>query len=487
MQHLDEGTIHAWLDGELPPSEREAVEAHISSCEQCAATVAEARGFVAASSRILTALDTVPGGVLPAAQTGSRWTQPAGHRRLVPSRAWMAAAAVLVLSTVTVIAIRPHGDADQLLVGAAMRRDTEQAATAAPSEEKAQAVQPNVGLQAADSHAVGAAAPAGNADSRSAPATMQSRAAVPANGPKPVDQTERLKQRLEAERQSTLVRPGNKAPAAMAEAVSPLRTPEPAASKDRPSGRPAAPPMASAGANEMTDEREAAASMSDSMAARTTANARDVTISGRVTNETGTPLAAASVAVAGTGIAALTHDDGSYELLIPAARAKGQATSLVARLIGYKTAAVPLTPRGALITHDFVLTPSPVALSEVVVSGAGVSPPRKKLGATSAGTNESPAVVSSSTSTEGEDTVVTTVYAVHDGTVTLIERTSADALRRQKGNADFSDQLIAKAREDTRINSLTWSDSAGHTRTLRGAVSREDLERIRTALFGPTP
>ncbi|HJR67603.1 MAG TPA: zf-HC2 domain-containing protein [Gemmatimonadaceae bacterium] len=60
MQHLDEGTIHAWLDGALGPEEAARVEAHVGSCSMCADAVAEARGLIAASSRILTALDDVP-------------------------------------------------------------------------------------------------------------------------------------------------------------------------------------------------------------------------------------------------------------------------------------------------------------------------------------------------------------------------------------------------------------------------------------------
>ena len=61
MQHLDEGTIHAWLDGALSPDEAAAVERHAAECAACSALVAEARGLVAASSRILTALDAAPG------------------------------------------------------------------------------------------------------------------------------------------------------------------------------------------------------------------------------------------------------------------------------------------------------------------------------------------------------------------------------------------------------------------------------------------
>ncbi len=65
MQHLDEGTIHAWLDGQLPRDEALEVEAHVAECRQCADAVAEARGLIAASSRILTALDSVPREVVP--------------------------------------------------------------------------------------------------------------------------------------------------------------------------------------------------------------------------------------------------------------------------------------------------------------------------------------------------------------------------------------------------------------------------------------
>ncbi len=73
MQHLDEGTIHAWLDGGLSPDEAARVEAHVGSCTMCADATAEARGLIAASSRILTALDDVPSvRASPGAQWGRR-------------------------------------------------------------------------------------------------------------------------------------------------------------------------------------------------------------------------------------------------------------------------------------------------------------------------------------------------------------------------------------------------------------------------------
>jgi anti-sigma factor RsiW len=83
MQHLDEGTIHAWLDDALDATRSREIEAHLAQCPACSAAVAEARGLVAASSRILTALDDVPGGVMP-----KRFASPPAK---VARRQWRAA------------------------------------------------------------------------------------------------------------------------------------------------------------------------------------------------------------------------------------------------------------------------------------------------------------------------------------------------------------------------------------------------------------
>src|ERR1700682_2443698 len=96
MQHLDEGTIHSWLDGALSADETALVEAHVAECPQCATAVAEARGFIAASSRILTALDHVPRGVVPAAAP-VKWYNRA---------TWRAAAAVLVVAVGSLVVVR---------------------------------------------------------------------------------------------------------------------------------------------------------------------------------------------------------------------------------------------------------------------------------------------------------------------------------------------------------------------------------------------
>jgi hypothetical protein len=65
MQHLDEGMIHAWLDGALSETEGREIEQHAADCPTCSAAIAEARGLIAASSRIVSQLDGAPQNVLP--------------------------------------------------------------------------------------------------------------------------------------------------------------------------------------------------------------------------------------------------------------------------------------------------------------------------------------------------------------------------------------------------------------------------------------
>lgn len=97
--------IHAWLDGELGAVEAARVERLVAEDAAWAAAAAEARGLIAASSRILSALDVVAGDVIPrggsAARVeaqpfdGSRASAPRVTRRLVPT--WMRIAAGFVL------------------------------------------------------------------------------------------------------------------------------------------------------------------------------------------------------------------------------------------------------------------------------------------------------------------------------------------------------------------------------------------------------
>src|SRR4051812_5723733 len=110
MQHLDEGTIHSWLDGALTAAEAAQVEGHVNECAQCQAAVAEARGFIAASSRILTALDNAPRGVIPMGSTRrGRMSAWASRFRPADAKVWRVAASVLVVAGGTLLVVRNNG------------------------------------------------------------------------------------------------------------------------------------------------------------------------------------------------------------------------------------------------------------------------------------------------------------------------------------------------------------------------------------------
>jgi hypothetical protein len=102
-EHLDEGTVHAWLDGALPPDESQRVETLTASCAECAAVVAEARGLVAASSRILASLDAMPGGVIPGAASGDQLAALRA-RRAATSRRWWKDPRVAVAASLLFVA-----------------------------------------------------------------------------------------------------------------------------------------------------------------------------------------------------------------------------------------------------------------------------------------------------------------------------------------------------------------------------------------------
>lgn len=407
MQHLDEGTIHAWLDGELPPAEREALEAHIAGCEQCAAAVAEARGFVAASSRILLTLDAVPGGVLPAASSPA--TRDAATRaRFSVSRAWMAVAAVLVLSTVTVVATRSGGD-NPLAKLDEVRAPRSEAPVAAPATEEPSAVV--------------AAAPAENGvdNSKDANKPVAPQPTLPA--------------------QSQGATSGRLKVAERSDAIAAPKAADKSRSPARPEKKEYRAPAASAQSTALADLAAPAPATAGAAAPKPASPLQP-------------PLRAAT-----TNMDAKTQRDS------------GTVSALAA-------------PRPS--RADSVRATRAVALQQIVVTGEGTTSPSEKLGAV-VGSDEAPQLVSRSSKSEAGDSVVTTVYAVRDGTVTLIDRSSAKDELRRASNASFSDQVMARARESTPVNSITWTDSSGRTRTLRGAVTQAQLERIRTALFGATP
>ena len=105
------------------------------------------------------------------------------------------------------------------------------------------------------------------------------------------------------------------------------------------------------------------------------------TIRGRVTDQTGAPIAAATVSIPDLGVGATSGQNGEYTILLPGARVMGQSVSLTARAIGYKPQTVLVTLREGAVAQNFNLPSNPLQLGELVVTGAGTVSQTEKLGA----------------------------------------------------------------------------------------------------------
>ena len=210
MQHLDEGMIHAWLDGAASADEAARVERHAAECADCAALVAEARGLVAGASRILSALDDVPvvvpgagsgwrvtsSGTLNRASAPPRYPLPATrHPRWWSRPAALAAAAGVVLMAGSAIVLNKSGGRSSL--GAAFSDSA-----VAPAQTTEAAVPPT-GV-AADASS-GAGRESARGDGAAGAAATSSRAAAPVPTPAPPRQVAAASRA--AERRTTGSRP----------------------------------------------------------------------------------------------------------------------------------------------------------------------------------------------------------------------------------------------------------------------------------------
>src|SRR3989442_11058064 len=69
MSHVDDGTLHAYLDGELSPAEVQGVEAHLAQCPACRGRLDEERGLITRAGELL-ALAAPPDRELPPFRAG---------------------------------------------------------------------------------------------------------------------------------------------------------------------------------------------------------------------------------------------------------------------------------------------------------------------------------------------------------------------------------------------------------------------------------
>jgi len=69
MSHVDDGTLHAYLDGELSPAEVQGVDAHLAQCPACRGRLDEERALITRAGELL-ALAAPPDRELPPFRAG---------------------------------------------------------------------------------------------------------------------------------------------------------------------------------------------------------------------------------------------------------------------------------------------------------------------------------------------------------------------------------------------------------------------------------
>ena len=370
MQHLDEGTIHAWLDGQLSQDEAQQVEAHVAECRECADAVAEARGLIAASSRILTALDSVPGEVVPkqapfrteAETARANAIADAAADAIVPldlvvrraPRRWfngasLAAAAAIVVGIGTVglmqRAAGPISAAKERAVSStAVAGRSESAASAAPVASVAPArAADSVGV--ASNVVAGVPSVAGLKRAEAIPNAPNETAAKKEAEPQAFAVTD-LRDTLNRGRELAANKPADelaKDTKQLAQAAPPAPAPQ-ATKLD--SARP--------------DQARAAAFAAGDL-------------KGRVIDASGNGLAAASVSVEGTTTAVVTNTAGEFAI----SGLQGGAHRISVRRVGYQPVDrdITVTP-GQTLQTDVVRNASPVSLNDVVVTSAAGAAPR---------------------------------------------------------------------------------------------------------------
>src|SRR4051794_15787540 len=104
------------------------------------------------------------------------------------------------------------------------------------------------------------------------------------------------------------------------------------------------------------------------------------TLTGKVTSESGQPLASAGVIIEQLSAGAVTRPDGSYTILIPGARVPSAPVTVTARLVGYKARSSQVDLSSGSAVQDFSLADNPLQLGELVVTGAGTVSEVEKLG-----------------------------------------------------------------------------------------------------------
>jgi len=105
MSHVDEGTLQAWIDGELTGESQLGVESHVSACAMCAAEARTLRDLDARVHEVLLGVGEAPVAGLPVLTQIRRRARGRGLTRLVPAGLLRAAVLLLALAGIVSAAI----------------------------------------------------------------------------------------------------------------------------------------------------------------------------------------------------------------------------------------------------------------------------------------------------------------------------------------------------------------------------------------------
>ena len=109
-------------------------------------------------------------------------------------------------------------------------------------------------------------------------------------------------------------------------------------------------------------------------------HAQAATVTGHVASNTGAPIVGVTVSIVDLGVGSVTRADGQYSFTVPATRVTGQSVTLNARRVGYSPQNATITLSAGTITHDFVMSVAAQQLEQLIVTGAGTSAVRERVG-----------------------------------------------------------------------------------------------------------
>ncbi|PYP51145.1 MAG: hypothetical protein DMD45_08855 [Gemmatimonadetes bacterium] len=124
MSHVDDGLLHAYLDGELSPAEAQGVDAHLAQCSECRRRLEEERALIARAAELL-ALAAPPDRELPPFRAGD--VKP-------PTRLWWHVRLPLAWAATVLLAL---GIGTYLGRGVERARQPDTTAYAPPAERRA--------------------------------------------------------------------------------------------------------------------------------------------------------------------------------------------------------------------------------------------------------------------------------------------------------------------------------------------------------------